>query len=118
MRTVHEGLKANNHLKNNGRVQYILFLKGIGVRLEDSIRFWQNEFTKKIDLVKFEKDYLYQIKFMYGKAGGMKNYTPMGCSKIISNGPGPGECHGCPYRHMDNEILKKKITGYGLSSSG
>ncbi|XP_044017701.1 DNA primase large subunit-like [Aphidius gifuensis] len=117
MRTLHEALKTDHHLKNHGRVQYILFLKGIGVKLESSIQFWQNEFTKLMDLNKFEKEYLYQIKFMYGKAGGMKNYTPLGCSKIISNGPGAGDCNGCPYKHMDNEMLKKKLTSYGLSSS-
>lgn len=118
MRTLHEALKTDHHLKNQGRVQYILFLKGIGVKLESSIQFWQTEFTKLMDINKFEKEYLYQIKFLYGKAGGMKNYTPLGCSKIISNGPGAGDCNGCPYKHMDNEMLKKKLTSYGLSSSG
>ena len=32
MQTLHEGLRANHHLKHWGRMQYGLFLKGVGLR--------------------------------------------------------------------------------------
>lgn len=38
MRQCHETLRAKHHLKHHGRLQYGLFLKGIGVTLEDSLR--------------------------------------------------------------------------------
>ncbi|KAH0554444.1 DNA primase large subunit-like [Cotesia glomerata] len=114
MRTLHEALKSNYHLKNSGRVQYGLFLKGIGVKMDEALQMWRTEFTKKIDADKFDKEYAYTIKFIYGKVGSQKNYTPMGCSKIISNIAGTGEYHGCPYRLMDSGTLKKKLTSYGL----
>lgn len=38
MRQCHETLRTKHHLKHNGRLQYGLFLKGIGVTLEDSLR--------------------------------------------------------------------------------
>ncbi|XP_008547743.1 DNA primase large subunit [Microplitis demolitor] len=117
MRTLHEALRMNHHLKNSGRVQYGLFLKGIGVKVDDAMRMWRAEFTKKIEADKFEKEYAYTIKFIYGTVGSQKKYTPMGCSKIISNIAGAGEYHGCPYRLMDSDTLKKKLIAYGLSAS-
>lgn len=38
MRQCHETLRSKHHLKHHGRLQYGLFLKGIGVTLEDSLR--------------------------------------------------------------------------------
>jgi len=46
MQHLHQKLKENHHLRHGGRMQYGLFLKGIGLSLEDALRFWQNEFTK------------------------------------------------------------------------
>lgn len=52
MRFLHEALRTNHHLRHNGRLQYGLFLKGIGVNLQDSMRFWREEFTKMMDIDK------------------------------------------------------------------
>ncbi|XP_039764600.1 DNA primase large subunit [Pararge aegeria] len=114
MRQLHENLRSAHHLKHGGRLQYGLFLKGIGVTLEDSLRFWREEFTKIMELDKFEKQYAYNIRYNYGKEGSKKNYTPFNCLRIITNNVGPGECHGCPFRHSDINILKNKLKGYGL----
>ena len=46
MRHLHEKLVENHHLRHGGRMQYGLFLKGVGLSLEDALRFWQTEFTK------------------------------------------------------------------------
>ncbi|EFN75543.1 DNA primase large subunit [Harpegnathos saltator] len=114
MRTLHEALCNNSHLKNSGRMQYGLFLKGIGVTLEDALRFWSHAFAKKIDGVAFEKKYAYSIRHYFGKEGRQTNYTPYGCQKIISSAVGPGEYHGCPFRHMDRDSLCQKLTSYGI----
>nr|XP_033330204.1 DNA primase large subunit-like isoform X1 [Megalopta genalis]XP_033330205.1 DNA primase large subunit-like isoform X1 [Megalopta genalis] len=114
MRLLHEGLRAQHHLRNSGRIQYGLFLKGIGVTMEDALHFWKTEFTKKIDSDKFDKQYAYTIRHTFGKEGKQTNYTPMGCTKIITSAVGPGEYHGCPYKHMDNEILRQKLSGIGI----
>ncbi|XP_011161547.1 DNA primase large subunit [Solenopsis invicta] len=117
MRTLHEALLTNNHLKNSGRMQYGLFLKGLGVTLEDALRFWRDAFSKKYDGVAFEKKYAYSIRHYFGKEGKQTNYTPFGCSKIISSSVGPGEYHGCPFRHMDRDSLCQKLTSYGIFAS-
>ncbi|XP_030376064.1 DNA primase large subunit [Scaptodrosophila lebanonensis] len=117
MRMCHEHLRANHHIKHGGRMQYGLFLKGIGVTLEDSLRFWREEFTKKMDADKFARSYEYNINHNYGKKGSMVNYTPYSCLKIIKEMAAPGDCHGCPYKAMDPVSLKTKMSSYGLSPS-
>nr|XP_034178643.1 DNA primase large subunit-like [Osmia lignaria]XP_034178644.1 DNA primase large subunit-like [Osmia lignaria] len=115
MRILHEALKANHHLKNSGRIQYGLFLKGIGVTLDDSLQFWRKEFSMKVDADKFDKQYSYALRHIYGKEGKQTNYTPLGCPKIICSTVGAGEYHGCPYRHMDSGSLQNKLLSYGMS---
>ncbi|XP_066588226.1 DNA primase large subunit-like [Prorops nasuta] len=114
MRVMHEALRETHHLRHGARFQYGLFIKGIGVTLEDSMRFWQQEFTKKMDQIEFEKKHTYNIRHQYGKEGKRSSYTPVGCQKIMGSFPGPGDYHGCPYKHMDQDVLKQKLTKYGV----
>ncbi|XP_059059366.1 DNA primase large subunit [Achroia grisella] len=116
MRQLHEQLRVAHHLKHGGRLQYGLFLKGIGVTLEDSLRFWREEFTKIMELDKFDKQYAYNVRYNYGKEGSKKDYSPFSCLKIINNTVGPQDCHGCPYKHCDVGSLKNKLQGYGFNS--
>jgi DNA primase large subunit len=46
MKNLHWRLKEKHHLKHMGRMQYGLFLKGIGLSLEDALQFWRSEFCK------------------------------------------------------------------------
>lgn len=105
-------------MKHFGRLQFGLFLKGIGLNLTEAIKYWKTEFCKLIDSEKFDKDYLYNIKHSYGTIGKMTNYSPYGCKKIISTDPGPGEHHGCPFKLWDADMLKQKILEYGVPTEG
>jgi len=89
MKTMHLKLRENHHLRHSARIQYGLFLKGIGVSLEDSIEFWKSEFTRKMDSEKFEREHAYTIRHNYGKKGHGVDYSPYGCYKII-NDSNPG----------------------------
>jgi len=44
MQNVHRELRKNSHLKHFGRLQYTLFLKGIGLSLQECIVFWRKSF--------------------------------------------------------------------------
>jgi DNA primase large subunit len=44
MRNLHRELRKNSHLKHYGRLQYTLFLKGIGLSLQECIVFWRKSF--------------------------------------------------------------------------
>ncbi|PKI76981.1 hypothetical protein CRG98_002484 [Punica granatum] len=75
MRHLFEKLREDHHLKHGGRMQLGLFLKGVGLKLDDALAFWRAEFSQK-------------------------DYTPFSCQKIISSTPGVGDNHGCPFRHF------------------
>ncbi|XP_053142473.1 DNA primase large subunit isoform X1 [Hemicordylus capensis] len=120
MRQLHKALRDNHHLRHGGRMQYGLFLKGIGLTLEQALQFWKSEFIRgKVDADKFDKGYAYSIRHSYGKEGKRTDYTPFSCMKIIlSNPPGQGDYHGCPFRHSDPELLKQKLQSYKVSPTG
>ena len=46
---LHESLRRDHHLRHFGRLQYGLFLKSIGLTLEQALTFWRTEFTKKME---------------------------------------------------------------------
>ncbi|NXE37682.1 PRI2 primase, partial [Ptilorrhoa leucosticta] len=120
MRQLHRALRDSHHLRHGGRMQYGLFLKGIGLTLEQALEFWKKEFIRgKVDADKFDKGYAYSIRHNYGKEGKRTDYTPYSCMKIImSNPPSQGDYHGCPFRHSDPELLKQKLQSYKIPPSG
>lgn len=116
MRMTHDFLRDTHKLKHNGRLQYGLFLKGIGVTLEDSLRFWRAEFCKVMDPDKFEKEHRYNIRYNYGKEGSRTNWSPWSCLKVINNNPAQGDCCGCPFKLYSPSDLKPKLMSYGISN--
>ena len=75
MRNLNNTLRANKHLKHFGRIQYTLFLKGIGLSVEEALIFWRKGFSAITD-DKFNKEYRYNVRHTYGLEGGRKNYSP------------------------------------------
>lgn len=114
MRNMHENLRKNHHLKHYGRLHYGLFLKSIGLSLDDALSFFREEFIKTIAPEKFAKEYSYNIRYNYGKEGKKTDLSGFGCNKIITeNPPGPGDSHGCPFRHFDDANLKAMLRRFG-----
>ncbi|CAG0889243.1 unnamed protein product, partial [Darwinula stevensoni] len=118
MRHMHEEVTTNHHLKHFGRLHYGLFLKGIGLTLEEQITFWRGEFTKKLDPDKWDKQHRYGIRHMYGKEGHMKELSPYSCIKIITSSVGAGDKHGCPFKHWDPRNLATKLKSIGITDAG
>jgi DNA primase large subunit len=111
MDIIHRDLTKNSHLKYEGRLQYGLFLKGIGLSLEDSLNFWKKKFSKLTNEEKFEKDYAYGIRYNYGQEGKRANFSPYSCNKIQNlKAQSVGETHGCPFKTMSNEKLKEFLS--------
>ncbi|KAF1992037.1 DNA primase, large subunit [Aulographum hederae CBS 113979] len=119
MSHLHKTLRQNSHLKHFGRLQYTLFLKGLGLSLEDCIIFWRKSFRLITD-EKFAKEYRYNIRHSYGDVGGDANrrgrgYTPYSCQKLLTEAlPGPGQAHGCPYRTFSPDNLIPLLQGMGV----
>jgi DNA primase large subunit len=105
-----EGRNNGRYLKNTGRNQLAPFLRAAGMSMDESLQWWKNEFTRggQMDSDKFDKNYNYNIKWVYGKAGRMKAAGPMTCSTVIGlEYPGHDQTHGCPFKVLD----EAKITG-------
>lgn len=118
MQQLHMSLRQNHHLRYGGRQQYGLFLKAVGLSLEEALKFWRSEFTRMMDADKFDKQYSYNIRHNYGKEGKRADYTPFSCIKIImSNTPGPGDSHGCPFKHTDMDLLRQKLKNMSVNDS-
>jgi DNA primase large subunit len=112
MSQLHAGLKQDHKLRHNGRLQYGLFLKGANMSMEESLIFFQKEFTHIMTAEKFQKEYTYNVRHMYGKEGKRSNYPPYNCMKIIMGNPPQtsGDHHGCPFRHYDENHLSALLT--------
>jgi len=60
---------------------------------------------------------------VYGDVGGDGNrrgngYSPFSCQKILmEHPPGPGEAHGCPYRHFSMENLTGLLQQVGIKDT-
>ena len=117
MKKLYNKLSTDFHLRHQGRLQLGLFLKGIGLSLEESIEFWRKKFTQKITNEKFIKDYKYNIEHSYGRLGKMADYSPWSCNKITKlPKPALNEHHGCPFRHSEkSELISLLGTYNGLS---
>ena len=119
MKHLHSTLRKNSHLKHYGRLQYTLFLKGLGLTLEDCLIFWRSSF-KLITDDTFNKEYRYNVRHSYGDVGGDVNrrgrgYSPYSCQKILTeHPPGTGEAHGCPYRHFSVDNLTTMLRTVGV----
>ncbi|EIW85012.1 DNA primase, large subunit [Coniophora puteana RWD-64-598 SS2] len=121
MRNLHESLMRDHHLKHFGRLQYGLFLKVLGLSIEEAVAFWRKSFSSITD-DKFNKEYKYNIRHSYGLEGKRANYPAKSCQQILlSDQPGPSDCHGCPYRHFAPDNLQTSLLTYysnqGLTSS-
>lgn len=114
MKYLQESLIQDHHLKHSGRVIYGTFLRSGGVDMDTAIEFWRKEFTKKIPNDKFERDYKYNIRHLYGREGHKKALSCFSCDKIINDNPGPADKHGCPFKHFDENNLKTMMSKNGL----
>ncbi|KAL6442344.1 hypothetical protein ACFW04_002534 [Cataglyphis niger] len=116
MRVLHKALRKNHHLTHGGRIQYGLFLKGIGISLSDAMILWKNEFTKIMDEAMFNKEHSYQVRFVFGQEGSRRDYQPFTCLKIMESIVGPRDYHGCPFKHMLQDILEDELINCGFNA--
>ncbi|CAN3356151.1 DNA primase large subunit [Diutina catenulata] len=115
-----DGLVATSHLMHEARLQFGLFLKGIGLGVEEALAFWRQQFTKggKITSEDFRKNYAYNVNHSYGLNGSRINYQPPPCAKIFARPrPGRDQFHGCPYRDLNRTSLESSLRDMGLSDT-
>lgn len=100
------GLKANNRLKHQARLQLTSFFNSCGMSCEDDLEYQKSFYTRIMPEEKFTREYAYNIKHVHGKVGGRKSTMCSGCNTIgslVPNGDKTGqqlEVHGCPFVHL------------------
>lgn len=105
MASMYYHLKQEKHLKYNGRTQFGLFLKSIGLPFNEAMLFWKRAFSKFSD-DEFTKNYAYNVRHNYGLEGKRANYGCLSCKQIISSPqPAASDHSGCPFRHSNIESL-------------
>ena len=68
--------------------------------------------------LQFDKQYSYSIRYNYGREGKKTNFSAYGCIKIIMSNPAATDAHGCPFKHMDDVNLRKRLSFYKVSDEG
>ena len=115
MRAMHGHVTTAHHLKHKGRLQLGLFLKGIGLPLDEALRFWRAAFAPKCTPDEFDKRHAYSIRFNYGREGKRADYTPYSCVKLITTPVDGGDCAGCPYKTLAPDALADALAGMGVA---
>ncbi|KAK9473199.1 eukaryotic and archaeal DNA primase, large subunit-domain-containing protein [Dipodascopsis tothii] len=118
MRTLQSALDREHHMQHFGRLQYGLFLKGIGLSVDEALQFWRRSFSVMTD-DKFNKEYRYYVRHSYGLEGSHHNYRPYSCQNIIAEkaAPGPKDHHGCPFRHAAWDKLSAALDEIGVADA-
>ncbi|PWN27848.1 hypothetical protein BDZ90DRAFT_246216 [Jaminaea rosea] len=118
MRQLGQTLEERKHLKHQGRLQFGLFLKELGLGVEQALLFWRRSFANITD-DKFNKEYKYNVRYNYGLEGKRVDYPARSCARIImQDTPGPQDTHGCPFRHYSPANLASTLsTTYGLGQA-
>lgn len=88
MHFVYREFMKRGHLKHFGRLQLIIFLKGVGLSYAEATKF----FSEREPLT---KDYVYQLKHAYGEEGSRTNYSPYGCANLLKAMRNAGDVNGC-----------------------
>ena len=90
MATLHKILRQRHRLSHDARFHYSLFLKDIGLPLNEATEFWRKEYMQphtgctscSHSWQKDGKRYMYGIRHLYGLEGGRKNYKTPCCQQI------------------------------------
>lgn len=98
-----ERMKKEKHLKFNDRQILIRFFKDAGLKVNECIEFFRNNFS--CDPVRFEREFVYSIRHNYGLEGKRANYKTFTCLQIVKMG-------FCPFKSKDVcEFVRQKNFG-------
>ncbi|XP_011688889.1 PREDICTED: probable DNA primase large subunit [Wasmannia auropunctata] len=117
MQHLHSVLRKRHRLSHYARLYYSLFLKEIGMTLEDSIVFWKQEYSKPHTCTSVcshnwqsnEKKFVYSIRHMYGLEGSRRNYKTPDCNLICAGISGATYEGGCPFKDFDTSALRNLL---------
>ncbi|MBN1330205.1 MAG: hypothetical protein JXA54_12090 [Candidatus Heimdallarchaeota archaeon] len=95
----------HGHINHVERLQLGLFLKNIGMTVEEQLHFW---YERAVDNIGLTFDQFsngapgYQIKYMYGLVGGGTDYSAHKCSSIQDDSY-------CPFIHQSVKTIEDNL---------
>ncbi|XP_012238237.1 probable DNA primase large subunit isoform X1 [Bombus impatiens] len=118
MQHLHTKLRTTHRLSHYARFYYSLFLKDGGMKLEDAINYWKEEYSKPHSCSSNclhnwksnERKFIYSIRHLYGLEGSRKNYKSPTCELICMNTSNPMYEGGCPFKSFDVNTLKDLLS--------
>lgn len=114
MKAMYNHLCRTHHLFYEGREQLGRFLRGIGLSVEGSLQFFQQQFAAKISSEKFTRQYAYNIRYLYGLEGRRVPLNCPPCSVIMKTVPTGQQCHGCPFVYLQEASLREFLRSLRL----
>ncbi|KRX61597.1 DNA primase large subunit [Trichinella sp. T9] len=116
MRRMYECLVHKRHLPNDGRMEIMLFLKHIGMSLENAFKFWLQFTSSKNEM--YREEINYTLLRLYGKAGSNTNYCAYYCKTLINKQYRHSvlDC-GCPFSACNFSSLQTMLNQWNVSAS-
>jgi len=108
-------MKNVGYLKHHNRFQLGLFLKHLGMDVEEQMLYWYNFAVDNLNISyeEFEKNVGYTIRHLYGLEGKKVDYKMMSCGTIQSTGN-----YYCRFQDMNIDNINDKIKEYLTSLPG
>ena len=122
---VHQNLQKHHRLGHHARVAYTLFLKEIGLSLEEAFKFWSHYYSKPTKVhekcshswQENHRKFDYSLNHLYGQAGGRKDYSAHSCSAIGGRASSVNEELTCAFMNDIEDIDPRKQCASTLKSS-
>lgn len=102
-RVLFDQFLATGYIPHGDRLQLGLFLKALGMPVEEQLKFWYRAVDNVgLSWEEFMKKGGYYIRHIYGLEGSRKDYSAPKCDTIISK-------YFCPFAKMDFFELRKAL---------
>ncbi|ELU11283.1 hypothetical protein CAPTEDRAFT_208161 [Capitella teleta] len=78
-------LQVDHRLRHHSRIQLTLFLKELGLPLNEALHFWRQEYSQpgpRHSWKDEERRYTYNIRHLYGLEGSRRNYRSHCCESL------------------------------------
>lgn len=111
MRNKFEELSRLAHLRYADRFELNLFLKGVGLTVNETLMFWRKGVFPQGKMKAYQGEHTYAIRHHYGLEGAMKDYTPHNCETLQKDDE--GRQRSCPFVSAgDVETFRKENSAH------
>ncbi|XP_067119528.1 DNA primase large subunit-like [Centruroides vittatus] len=108
-------LRTHHRLQHHSRIQLTLFLKDIGLPINEALLFWEKEYSMPVtessrcshSWSKESQRYIYNIRHLYGQEGSNKTYKSHLCKTLQEDILKPIDVGGCPFAQHDVNNINK-----------